>query len=70
MNSEEVLNVLREHFSEIPNFTSKEERDLFLLAKRMNNNLWSRKLEMDIKDLHQRKEQLRRLEQEIKRKAH
>lgn len=33
------------------------------MAKRMNHNLWNRKLEMEVKELAQRKEQVRRMEQ-------
>lgn len=69
IGAEEMTNILRDYLSEMPMFTTKEERDLFLLAKKMNHNLWNRKLEIEIKDLQQRKEQLRKLEQELKRKA-
>jgi hypothetical protein len=69
IGAEEMANILRDYLSEMPMFTTKEERDLFLLAKKMNHNLWNRKLEIEIKDLQQRKEQLRKLEQELKRKA-
>jgi len=69
MDSSELLALMREYSGDIPTFASGEERELFFLAKRMNANLWNRKLEAEIKDLHQRQEQIRRLEAEVKKRA-
>jgi len=55
MDFDEAAKLIRDYVADLPQFATKEERELYFMATKMNSSLWKKKVEIEIKELCERR---------------